>query len=317
MIRRFTAVLAGAAMLLSAAACGAKETPPSTPGTPDKVTAGVVAIVDVAPIYLGKQKGFFTEQNIDLTLQTAQGGAAVVPAVAAGTYQFGFSNSISVLVAHTNGVPIKAIASGNGTTGNATADFSGLVVKDPAITSPKALVGKKVATNTLKNIVDTSIKELVKRDGGDPAAVSLVELAFPDMVGALDTNKVDAIFVVEPFLSAAKAKGWKVIGSFAALDPAMCVALYVTSQALAQSNPDLVARFTTAMKKSLAYAESHPDEVRAILGSYTQIAENVRQGMTLPKWPADINRASLDKLADLIVANGLTSKKPDVAAVVS
>ena len=42
-------------------------------------------------------------------------------------------------------MPIKAIAPGNATTGKPGADFSGLVVKDPAITSPKQLVGKKVA----------------------------------------------------------------------------------------------------------------------------------------------------------------------------
>ncbi len=156
MNRRFAALVVVAALAVSA--CGSNKSPPSTPGVPDKVTAGVIPIVDVAPIYLGKEKGFFTEQGIDLTLQTAQGGAAILPAVAAGQYQFGFSNSISVLVAQTNGLPIKAVSVGNGTTGNATADFSGLVVKDQALTSPKALVGKKVATNTLKNIVDTSIK---------------------------------------------------------------------------------------------------------------------------------------------------------------
>ncbi len=65
----------------------------------------------------------------------------------------------------------------------------------------------------------------------------------------------------------------------------MCVALYVTSTGLAQSNPDLVGRFTTAMKKSLAYADSHPDEVRAVLGTYTQIAENptVHNPQCLPR----------------------------------
>ncbi len=74
----------------------------------------------------------------------------------------------------------------------------------------------------------------------------------------MDTGKVDAIFVVEPFLAAAKAKGWKQIGAYADVDPKLCVALYFTSQALAASNPDLVKRFAEAMKESLEYADCPP-----------------------------------------------------------
>jgi NitT/TauT family transport system substrate-binding protein len=315
MTRKLAALFA-ALLLVSVAACGDDDGgSPSTPGQPDQVKAGVIAIVDVAPIYLGKQKGFFSERSIELTLETAQGGSAIVPGVVSKQYQFGFSNVVSLLLAQSRDVPIKVVANGNNSTGDPKADFGGVVVKDPAITSPKGLEGKKVATNALKNIVDTSVKEIVRKDGGDPNKVGFVELAFPDMAAQLDAGNVDAIFVVEPFLSAAKAKGWRVIGSYADVEPSLCVALYFTSKELMASNPDLVKRFTEAMNESLAYADSHPDEVRAILGTYTQITEQVRQGLTLPKWPATINRDAITKLGDLSVTYGLLPKKPDVGAL--
>ena len=53
------------------------------------------------------------------------------------------------------------------------------------------------------------------------------------------------------------------IGSYADVDPNLVVALYFTSAQLVSSNPDLVQRFTEAMQESLAYADAHPDEVRA------------------------------------------------------
>jgi NitT/TauT family transport system substrate-binding protein len=93
------------------------------------------------------------------------------------------------------------------------------------------------------------------------------------------------------------------------------VALYFTSKELIGKNPDLVKRFTDAMTESLAYANSHPDEVRAALGTYTQITEPVRQALTLPKWPADINRDTVNLLADLSVTYGLIPSKPDVGAL--
>jgi NitT/TauT family transport system substrate-binding protein len=170
-----------------------------------------------------------------------------------------------------------------------------------------------VATNTLNNIVDTTTKEIVKKSGGDPSKVSFVELAFPDMAAALDTGKVDAMFVVEPFLSAAKAKGWKQIGAYADVDPKLCVALYFTSQALVAANPDLVRRFGEAMKESLAYADSHPDEVRTVLGTYTKITGDAAKALTLPKWPAEIDTSSVNKLAELALTYGLLQTKPDVS----
>jgi NitT/TauT family transport system substrate-binding protein len=288
---------------------------PSLSSAPDKVIAEVVPVVDVAPIYLGLKKGFFAAENIDLTLDSAAGGANIIPAVAAGQYQFGFSNSPSVLIAQTNGVPIKVIAPGDTTTGIPGADSSGLVVKDPKITSPKQLVGKKVAANTLKGIVELSIRELVAKDGGDANSVNVVAVGFPDMVAALDSNQVDAAFAVEPTLSAAKAKGWHVIGDFATIDPKMTIALYFTSTHLAFSNPDLVARFTSALAKSLDYASLHPDEVRDIVGTYTTVPADVRAKMTLPGWPMTADSATLNTLADLIVKYKAADKRPDLSDV--
>jgi NitT/TauT family transport system substrate-binding protein len=316
MTRRIAALLLTTTLVASVAACGGGSTPAApAPGQPDKVNVGVIAIVDVAPIYLGKQQGFFSNRNIDLTLATAQGGAAIVPAVVSGQYQFGFSNVVSLMLAQSRKLPVKVVSNGNNSTGDPAKDFGGIVVKDPSITSPKGLEGKKVATNTLKNIVDTSVKQIVRKNGGDPSKVNFVELPFPDMAAALDSNQVDAMFVVEPFLTAATQRGWKVIGSYADVDPGLCVALYFTSNQLATGNPDLVRRFTEAMKESLAYANANPDAVRQVLGTYTQISDEVRAALTLPKWPADINQAAIETLAGLAVQDGLLTAPPDLAAL--
>ncbi len=318
MRRPLLAVLTAVALLATAACGDSSDDTPAAGGAaqPDKVNAGVIAILDVAPIYLGKEKGFFSKRNIDLTLTTAQGGAAIVPAVISGEYQFGFSNAVSLLLGKSKNAPLKVVCNGNNSTGVAD-DFAGLYVKpDSGIASPKDLVGKTVAANTLKNIVDTSVRASVKKDGGDPSQVKFTELPFPEQVGALQAGRVDAIFVVEPFQQAALAAGMKKIASsYVDAAPNLTVALYFTSTKLIGENPDLVARFTEAMKESLAYADAHGDEVRDIIGTYTKIEEPVRAKMTLPKWPAEINTASIDALATAAVTDGLLTEKPDVAGL--
>src|ERR1700754_1041958 len=76
----------------------------SDPGT--KVSVGVIPIIDVAPIYLGKQKGFCASRGIDLDLVPEQGGAPIVKGVLSGKYQFGFSNVTSLMSAEVDGAPL-------------------------------------------------------------------------------------------------------------------------------------------------------------------------------------------------------------------
>src|SRR6266511_1876216 len=109
MRRQLAALVSFSLTLTGAAACGSSGTPSKpSPGQPDKVAAAVIAIVDVAPVYLGKQKGFFSQRNIDLSLSTSQGGAAIVPAVLNGQVQIGFSNVTSLLLAASKGTPVEA-----------------------------------------------------------------------------------------------------------------------------------------------------------------------------------------------------------------
>lgn len=311
---RLASLITIAALAAATAGCGGSNTSSGgTSGSTDKIKVGVIPIVDVAPIYLGKQQGFFAKRNIDVTLEQAQGGAAIVPAVVSGQYQFGFSNVVSLMLAQSKNVPVKAVANGNNATADPKKDFGMLVVKDPAIKSAKDLVGKTVATNTLKNIVDTSVKQIVKQDGGDPAQVKFVELGFPDMGAALDAGRVQGMFVVEPFLSAALAKGWHTVGSFADVQPNLCISAYFTSQQEIAKNSGLVTRFGEAMKESLTYADAHPDAVRQIVTTYTTIKSDVAAKMTLPKYSTEIDRSSLDRLSGLMVGYGLLQQPADTA----
>jgi NitT/TauT family transport system substrate-binding protein len=314
-MRRHLAVLAAMTVLLAtAAACGSDG---EEAGQPDQVTVGVIPILDVAPIYLGQQQGFFTSRDIKLNLVLAQGGAAIATGVASGQFQFGFSNVTSLLLAHSNGVPIKVISNGNNSTGVDGQDFAALMVKgDSPIRSPAELAGKTVAANTLKNIVETSVRASVRKAGGDPKAVKFAEIPFPNQAAALQAGQVDAVFVVEPFQQAVLAQGGRAIASsYVDTAPNLTVAVYFAGQQIIASDPDLVKRFQEAMRESLAYADAHPDEARAIIGTYTQIDKAVIAKLTLPKWPAEINRQSVQTLADLALEDGLLTKAADVNAL--
>ena len=309
--------LSAALVLCLLAGCGSDPPASTGDGGPDKVNVGVIAILDVAPIYLGKEKGFFASRDIELTLTPAQGGAAIVPAVRGGQFQFGFSNVVSLLLARSQGLPLKVVSNGNNSTGVDGNDFGSVLVRaDSPIRTAADLPGRDIAVNTLRNIVDTTVRASVRKAGGDPTTLKFTELPFPDMPAALRAGRVDAAFMVEPFQSVARAQGARsVASSYVDAAANLTVAVYFTSEALLQKDPDLVRRFSEAMRESLAYADAHPDEARRVIGTYTQITTDVIAQVTLPKWPPEVNRASVQTLADLALQDGLLQSPADVAAL--
>lgn len=320
-MRRTVALLVAAPLALVAACGGSDDEPAVTGGGGggelEQVSVGVIPIVDVSPIYLGRQQGFFEECGLDLTLETAQGGAAIVPAVVSGQWQFGFSNITSLLLAASEGLPLRVVANGTASTGEQGADFGAVVAPpDSGITGAADLAGRTVAVNTLNNIGTTTVRESVRAAGGDPDGVQFVELPFPEMPAALEQGNVDAAWVVEPFLAVSTDAGAQVVTSnFVDTADDLTVAAYFTSEQYAQQNPEAVECFSDAMAQSLEYAQQNPDAVREVLGEYTQIDPAIAEAMTLPAWPAEINRDSVQTLSDLAVEDGLLDEAPDLDAL--
>lgn len=317
MRRKLSALLLSAA-LLTAAGCGDGDDDDNGAGEPtgpDAVSVGLIPIVDVAPLFLGQEQGFFDDRNIELTTEFAAGGAEIVPGVESGQFDFGFSNVISMFLAQASGIDIRVVSNGNNSTGVDGEDFGSLLVPvDSEVQSADQLEGATVAANTLSNIVDTIVRASIRNAGGDPSAVEFVAVPFPEMEAALANGDVDAAFAVEPFQTIIRNNevGRSIAWSWVDAAPDMTVAVYFTSGELAESDPDLVQRFTEAMQESLTYANDNPDAVRAIIPEYTEMDPELAAELTLPTWPAEINRASSETLAELAVQDGLLSEPPDL-----
>jgi NitT/TauT family transport system substrate-binding protein len=309
-------IVAVVALLLALSGCGSSPSS-STAGQPDDVKVGLISIVDVAPIYLGKQKGFFAERDINLTLQPAEAGTETIPAVLSGDLEFGYSNIVTLLLAAEKGLPVKMVINGNNSTGVDGKDFGSLMVPgNSTVKSVADLAGKKVAVNVFQNIVELSIRASAVKAGIDPNSIEYVKLAFPEMPAALAAGRVDAAFVVEPFQQVVLSQGGRPIASsLVDAAPDLSVAMYFTSKQLLADNPDLARRFTDAMKESLAYADKHPDEVREILPTYTKIPAEVIPKLVLPKWPAEVNKASVKTVASLAQKEKILTSQPDIDAL--
>lgn len=326
-MKRKLSVLLATASVLAVSACGGGspsggngdgggETSGSSGGGGDltPISVGVIPIVDTAPIWLGEEKGFFEEEGLDLELQTTSGGAAAVPGVVSGDFDFAFGNVVSIMVAADQGLNLKFVTNGASSAGMEDDGFSAVVVnEDSPIKSPADLAGKKVSVNNLSNIGDTTISHVVEEDGGDPSKIDFVEVGFPDAPAALVNGQVDAAWILEPFLSSALKDGARVISyNFYETHPNLDIAGYFTSNEKMESDPETVEKFRAAMTRSLEYAQENPQEVRDIVGTYTEINKQLRSEMVLPEYRAEFNREATELLGNAAAKYGTVSEPPNL-----
>ncbi|MFD0855177.1 ABC transporter substrate-binding protein, partial [Actinomadura adrarensis] len=307
---------AAAALALTLTACGGgggggeAGLEPSK-ANPVTIKAGFIPVIDVAALYLGDKQGIFAEHGIKLDIKTGQGGAALVPSVVSGEYQFAFSNMVSVLSGRAQGLPLKVIGAGSNSTGVRGKDVTMIRVReDSPIKTAKDLEGRKVAVNTLNSLLQMLGDVSVRTAGGDPSKVQYLEMPFPDGAAALKKGTVDAMVTAEPFDTIPAQDGTRVIASPYPdmAQGSLTTSVYFASEQQIQKNPKLYAALQKAINESLTYAQQHPDEVRAQLAEFTQIEPAIREKVTLPTFKPEIDRPSIEKFVQAGTQSKIISK---------
>jgi NitT/TauT family transport system substrate-binding protein len=93
-----------------------------------------------APFYLGKERGYFDQEGIDLDIQEGRGSGVTVQAVAAGTAAFGYADVPTMMKAASKGAPVIAVG-----VALQTSPMSVMGFADKNIRKPEDIKGKTVA----------------------------------------------------------------------------------------------------------------------------------------------------------------------------
>ena len=257
------------------------------------ITVDTLPIANALPLDLGIAKGFFSSHGIEIKKQILQSGNDIVLALANHNGDIGYLGYTPMMIARTQSIPITLLAASE-VEGTSTADnWQNVLVKgNSSIRSPADLAGKTIAVNALKGVSEVVIKAALKKLGVDPNSIKLLAIPFPSMRTALNNGQVDAIHVPEPFLT----QGLTLDGDRIVLAPGPTLGNYWPNGGYAalsdwiKSNPALAKNFRLAMNESVEYAQSHPDEIRALLPAALQ---NIR----LAIWSSAIDRTQLLALA--------------------
>ncbi|GAB3490460.1 ABC transporter substrate-binding protein [Nocardiopsis coralliicola] len=312
---------AAAAVLVGAAGCTGTDTALSTSGDGlTVVDVATIPVAEAAPLYLGIEKGYFAEEGLDVRAEVSSGGAALLPAVLKSDMHIGWSNPVTLLLAAQQGIELSVVSSG-ALSGDPDAPLPppdeptfDLLSAAPGsgIRDASDLDGAVIGVASLNSIVDLTLKASIDAHGGDSDTVEIVEMSSAEQALALSQGRIDAAKTAEPFAtSMADAGNVPVLRPYTDTVPGLQNALFFTSDAFAEDNPETVEAFARAMDRSLAEAGEHPDAARAMIPAYTDITPEEAERIELPYWSPEINWESIGALADMMVTYDMAHTRPD------
>ncbi|MCS6995275.1 MAG: ABC transporter substrate-binding protein [Anaerolineales bacterium] len=211
--------------------------------------------------YVAKEKGFFAENGLDVTIEHSPGRGEHVQLLVAGSVQVTTMDAATILQRRAEpGLPVVSIAL-IGQKGQQA--FAAL--KESGLNSPKDWEGKTVG---YKGTPPPDLYALLDAAGADVDKVNLVNVGFDPR--ALSEKQVDVYPLFksnEPYLL--QKWGYE-LTLWEAADfgvPTLGLA-YVTSESYLAQNREALTRFLRAALQGIAYAQDHPEEAVEIVMKY-------------------------------------------------
>ncbi|GAA0729169.1 ABC transporter substrate-binding protein [Clostridium malenominatum] len=232
------------------AACGSsKKEPVADKKELKKVSIQIdgAAVPYYAPLYVAKEKGYFKEQGLDVEFYYAA-AAEIVKNVAAGNVEFGFPNADSVLIAKTQGIPVKVVHT-TYQNGLGAAIFK----TSQGIKTPADFKGKKVAVTSLGSPNYIQLQVMLKEAGLTLDDIKVEVIGTGAIVNALVTDQIDVM--VFSMLRTIELKNQGVDVSEIRSDDFLPSHgnVLIASDKLTKENPQLIEGFKTALNKGIQY----------------------------------------------------------------
>ena len=234
--------------------------------SPATIRAAMIPIESAASVYYANDNGYFSKARLDVQITQNPSTPAVAAAVASGTFDIAYGTISTLAAGHVRGLPFVVIAAGVGYVPGVVPGAIMVAANSP-IKSARDCNGKTFATAGLGTIAEYLPRAWIDKNGGDATTVKFVEVTFPETAAAMAAGRVDAAYMVEPFLTVAAKKGDARIlagGDDAIGSRYTSTGWYATTQ-WAKAHPDLVARFADAMTASARWANANQTKVTPIL----------------------------------------------------
>ena len=196
------------------------------------------------PLFFGKDKGFFTRENVDVDLVLMSPPTAIAALVAG---ELDFSTTVGAAISATmRGLPIKRIL-------YIQQFVTFALMAAPEVKSVRDLVGKSVGAVALTDATAIAAREILKGKGVDPSAVNFFYTQSTESSRtALMSKKITAAMLPPPFAEETQVRGFNRLAEAKDYAPLSGIGLLASSDAL-KKNPNKAVAVIRAVLRTMAY----------------------------------------------------------------
>jgi NitT/TauT family transport system substrate-binding protein len=218
---------------------------------------------EYAPLYVALDKGYFSNEGLDVRLGEGAGSQAALASLIRGDDQAVWLPGIFALQAISKGMPLKLVA-----LYNPAAPILIISWPDKPIREPLDLEGRSIAT-AVGETGTTFLPMLCEKNHVDCGKIKLVHMEIESRVPAFIAHQVDAVSVYRtndmPILEAKFGES-----AFVQLDEAkwgggVPGSSLIASDAYLAKNPEIVAKLVRAINRGMEYSAKHPTEAAEIM----------------------------------------------------
>ena len=166
----------------------------------NQLIIGVMSSMDYLPLAVAEQRGYFAENDLDVTIQKFYSPNDRDAALQSNNLDGTILDYTGGAIQASGGIPLQFISQCDGT-------FEMIVSKDSDINSVDDFRGKKIAISR-NTVIDFCTDLILSLAGMTTSDVEMTEInKIPLRLEMLDNNKIDATMLPDPFATIAKHEG--------------------------------------------------------------------------------------------------------------
>jgi NitT/TauT family transport system substrate-binding protein len=219
-----------------------------------------------AVLWLAREAGLFEKNGLRTDVAYIRSGSTMGQALVAGEIQLAQMGGPAALAAGVAGFDVTMVAVALNTTP---------IVIMGKVAKMEELKGKAIGVTRYGSNTDISARFAIRKAGMQPEKdVALVQLEdYAGIMGGIQSGRIAAGALADPFTDHAKKLGYKEIADIAALGLEFPFVGIVTKKTFIKEQPDLVQRFVRAYTESIALYKNNRELAKKVTSKYTGIKD--------------------------------------------
>lgn len=240
-----------------------------------KLSFGAMSSIDIVPIVIAKEKGYFEEEGLELDFQLFTAAKDRDAALQAGELDGVIADEIAISIYQNSGIDMKITGATNGA-------WTLVVGKDSGIENLEDLKGKKMAISE-NTMIDYLSDYIAEENGVNSSEIEKIAIpAMPARLEALRNKQVDAAILPAPFNDTAVADGGKGLATIDNADIMISAIGFLQDQI--DNNEEAIKAFFTGYNKAVEYMKNTDlKEYEDIVIKTVGYSEDTKGNIILPE----------------------------------